>query len=252
MFRFLKRLLRWGILSLLGGVLTLVLFNVWLVGRSSTRVTPDSAAVPRAPVALVMGTSRRLDNGQVNPYWKGRMDATATLYLAGRVERILVSGSHTSAYYNEPRDMREGLMQRGVPASVITMDASGLRTLDSVIRAHEIFGVTDCVIVTDDYHLPRSLWLADRRGLKATGFHGPPVPWRTSVWMWGREWLARVNAALDEWVLDTRAAHYGERRTLDGGSKPAVKKISHSGKPEPGHEASPFPVVPGQEDRNRR
>lgn len=218
MFRVLKRLLRWVLLALLGGVLTLVAFNVWLVLRSADRVTVSNAAeAPGAQVALVMGTSKKLEDGRTNLFWKGRMDAAAALYKAGKVRQILVSGDNRSAYYNEPRDMRDGLVQRGVPSEVITLDFAGLRTLDSVIRAHEIFGVTDCVIITDDFHLPRSLWLADRRGLRATGFCGRPLSWKVSAGTRLREWMARINAGLDEWVLGTGAKMYGKPEKLKGG-----------------------------------
>lgn len=232
MFRVFKRLMRWVFLSLLGGVMALVLFNVWVVMRSDDRVTSNAANAPGAPVALVMGTSRRLENGQTNLYWKGRMDAAAALYKAGKVRQILVSGDNRSAFYNEPRDMRDGLVQRGVPSGVITLDYAGLRTLDSVIRAHEIFGVTDCVIVTDDFHLPRSLWLADRRGLRATGFCGHPLSWKVSGGTRIREWLARINAGLEEWVLGTGAKHYGAPETLNG--DPNGQTAEKRGKPRTG------------------
>ena len=98
------------------------------------------------------------------------------LYNAGRVKRLLVSGDNRRRDYNQPRDMRDGLMERGVPKDA-TLDYAGLRTLDSVIRAGEIFGVTECVIITDDFHLPRAMWLAERRGLTVSGFHGPGLPW---------------------------------------------------------------------------
>lgn len=211
-----KRPLTWGACLILGTLMMIALFNMWMVVRSSSRVCRNIAAVTPAPVALVLGTSKNLASGGVNAFWRGRMDATAELYKSGKVRKILVSGDNRSMDYNEPRDMRDALVERGVPASVITLDYAGLRTLDSVIRAHEIFGVNECVIVTDDFHLPRSLWLADRRGLKATGFHGPPLAWEISGKSRGREWLARIKAALDEWVLGTAAKHYGEPEILSG------------------------------------
>jgi SanA protein len=215
MQRLIKRLLRWLGLSVLGGVLILVGFNVWIVQRSGGRVTAKAAQVPEAPVALVLGTSRNVASGQINEHWRVRMDAAAALWQAGRVKRILVSGDNRKADYNEPRDMRDGLVARGVPVSAITLDYAGLRTLDSVIRAKEVFGVEHCVIVSDDFHLPRALWLADRRGMRVTGFHGPPLPWALSGKTRVREWLARVNAALEEWVLGTEARHYGDKETME-------------------------------------
>ncbi len=214
MQRLIKRLFRWLGLSLLAGVLVLVGFNLWIVRRSSGRVTQVAAQVPEAPVALVLGTSRNLASGSINLHWKMRMDAAAALWKAGRVKQILVSGDNREADYNEPRDMRDGLVARGVPGQVITLDCAGLRTLDSVIRAKETFGVTRCVIVSDDFHLPRAIWLADRRGMTATGFQGPGISWELSGKTRIREWLARINAALEEWVLGTGAKHLGKKETL--------------------------------------
>jgi SanA protein len=151
----------------------------------------------------------------INAHWKMRMDAAAALWKAGRVKQILVSGDNRTSDYNEPRDMRDGLVERGVPANVIKMDLAGLRTLDSVIRAKEIFGVTRCVIVSDDFHLPRAIWLADRRGMTVTGFRGPALSWELSGKTRIREWLARINAALEEWVLGTGATHYGEKENME-------------------------------------
>ena len=211
-----KRLLRFTALALLAGVLLVTGFNVWIVLRSRTRITGDPAGVPPAPVALVLGTSRNVGSGGINLHWRARMDAAAVLWKAGRVKRILVSGDNRRADYNEPRDMRDGLVERGVPAAAISLDYAGLRTLDSVIRAQEVFGVKDCVIVSDDFHLPRALWLADRRGMAVTGFQGNPVSWEDSGKTRIREWLARINAALEEWVLGTGARHYGKKQTLTG------------------------------------
>ena len=210
MQRLIKRLTRWLALAFLAGVLVLTGFNVWMVRRSADRVTETAAGVPVRPIALVLGTSMTLASGQINVHWRGRMDAAAALYKAGRVKRILVSGDNRRRDYNEPRDMRDGLIGRGVPKAAIILDSAGLRTLDSVIRAKEKFGVTECIIVTDDFHLPRAIWLADRRGMTVSGFHGPGLSWESSGKTRVREWLARVNAGLEEWVLGTGAPHHGE------------------------------------------
>ena len=214
MQRLIKRLLLWSALAFLAGLLILTGINVWMVQRSAGRVTETASEVPVRPVALVLGTSMTLASGQINVHWRGRMDAAAALYKAGRVKRILVSGDNRRSDYNEPRDMRDGLIERGVPRNVITLDYAGLRTLDSVIRAKEIFGVTDCVIVSDDFHLPRAIWLAERRGMTVSGFHGPGLAWGVSGKTRVREWLARINATLEEWVLRTEAQHYGNREIL--------------------------------------
>lgn len=197
-------------------VLGVAALNVWLVQRSRTRVFSVAAEVPECGAAVVPGTSRLAPSGRINVHWAGRMDAAAELYRSGRVKHILVSGDNRKHNYNEPVDMRKGLLERGVPAEAITLDFAGLRTLDTIVRAQRIFGVKQCVIVSDDFHLPRALWLADRHGLNAVGYCGPAVPWRLSAKSRVREWLARVRAAGDEWILHTQPRHLGDPEPIPG------------------------------------
>lgn len=197
MIRRLLRVLRWPLI--LAAVLALAVagINLWMTMRCQHRIHTLTASVPQTDVALVLGTSK-LIGGRMNVHFRVRMDAAASLYKAGRVRHFLVSGDNSTAHYNEPEDMKQSLMERGVPEAAITCDFAGLRTLDSVVRARDVFGVTKCVIVSDDFHLARALWIADRHGISATAFYEDPVRWRTSGKTRIREWFARVNAVADE------------------------------------------------------
>ncbi len=171
--------------------------NVWMTQRSARRVHYDAADVPPTAVGVVLGTSRMV-GGRENAHFRVRIDAAAELYRAGKVRHLLLSGDNQRPDYNEPRDMKEALMEMGVPGDSMTLDARGLRTLDSMIRARRKFGVTECVIISDDFHLPRAVWLADRHGIEATAFVGRRLPWSISGKTRVREWLARLGAVVDE------------------------------------------------------
>lgn len=194
-------------------VFGIVGINLWMTLRSSTRIFNDPAAVPPTGVALVLGTAKLLADGQTNIYFRVRMDAAASLYKAGRVKHFLVSGDNSSKHYNEPHDMKQALIERGVPAAVITCDYAGFRTLDSVVRARDVFDVKECVIVSDDFHLARALWLADRHGIKATAFYDDPVRWRTSGKVRVREWFARVGAVADE-ITGVEPKYAGQKEPI--------------------------------------
>jgi len=192
------RPLRWLLppaLLLTASVLTI---NLWMTLRSRDRIHTSAAAVPVTGVALVLGTGKTTLHGRPNIHFRVRMDAAAALYHSGRVRHFLVSGDNSKPDYNEPEDMKQALIARGVPAAAVTCDYAGFRTLDSIVRARQIFGVTRCVIVSDDFHLARALWLADLHGITATAFHTEVVSWNRSGKTRVREWLARVNAVADE------------------------------------------------------
>lgn len=159
-------------------------------------------SVPSNEVALVLGTSKTLRSGKPNLHFNQRIDAAAALYRAGRVKHFLVSGDNHIKGYDEPTDMRDALVAAGVPAIAITRDYAGFRTLDSVLRARSVFGLSNFVIVTEEFHCPRALWVARRHGLDAVAFAAPDVSlagWSMRVKI--RESLARVWCAADLYLF---------------------------------------------------
>lgn len=208
-----KRLLRWSILALtLGLCLAAALVfgcDAWVrrIGGSFCHATLDN--LPEANVALVLGCSPRLADGRQNLFFSRRIQAAAELYHAGKVRALIVSGDNGSTHYDEPTAMKEALMQAGVPEAAIHCDYAGFRTLDSVVRAHAIFGQRQFLIVSQRFHNERAVFLARRRGLEAHGFDAPEVSRRTAPTTYAREYLARVKAVLDVTLLHTRPKYLG-------------------------------------------
>ena len=209
--KFIWLCLKRGSLAALLLIAAVVGINMWMTLRAESRIYTRAEDVPVHGVALVLGTSKNTSSGNGNAHFNVRMKAAAALYQAGRVKHLLLSGDNSKQYYNEPQDMKDSLIARGVPASAITMDYAGLRTLDSVVRARDVFGVKRCVIISDDFHLARALWLADRHGLSSVCFHEKPITGPNASKSRTREWLARVKAVLDEFVLDTEPKFGGEK-----------------------------------------
>ncbi len=208
LLKILRFLFKWSLLAIFLQLLGILAINLWMTARSQSKIYDTAADVPAHSIGLVLGTSR-LTNGRENAHFNIRIKAAAELYKAGKVSHFLLSGDNSSKYYNEPEDMKNALMQTGVPASAMTMDYAGLRTFDSVVRAKEVFDVHRCVIISDDFHLARALWLAERRGIDAVAYYSGSVG-NTQP----REWLARIGAVLDEYVLETRPKHGGDKVSL--------------------------------------
>jgi len=167
------------------------------------RIFRSVDSLPVKDVALVLGTSKTTRAGNANLHFKNRMAAAAALYRAGKVKHLLVSGDNHIKTYDEPTDMHDALVAAGVPAAAITRDYAGFRTLDSVMRAQSVFGLTNFIIVTEEFHCPRAVWIARRHGLEAVAFAAPDVPLASwSVRVKAREYLARVLCAADLYVLN--------------------------------------------------
>jgi vancomycin permeability regulator SanA len=169
--------------------------NVWMVQAAAGRIFNQVGEVPARSTGLVLGT----ETGSME--MEDRLDAAAELYKAGKVTKLLATGGSDGQGYDEARDMTAGLIQRGVPAAAITGDPMGYRTLDSMARARKVFGIGGVVIVSQQFHLPRAVFLAQHWGLDAVGYAAAD-PDRTISHSHVREWLARVLAVLDVWVLN--------------------------------------------------
>lgn len=171
--------------------------------------------VPARAVGLVLGTSKEAHPGKANLHFCQRIQAAAALYHTGKVRHLLVSGDNHVAGYDEPEDMRRALMAAGVPGSAITSDYAGFRTLDSIVRAKEIFGLSQCTIISEEFHCPRALWIAQQRGLDAIAFAAPDVRLkRWSLRAKAREQFARAWCALDLYLLHRGPKFLGPKEPI--------------------------------------
>lgn len=179
-------------------------FAIWadrhVAQDSASRVYTDAEALPHRPIALVLGTSKYA-RGRINSFYVGRIRSAAELYHRGKVDGILVSGDNGSASYNEPGQMKADLIALGVPAEHITADYAGFRTLDSIYRAGDVFGLDSYTVVTQAFHLPRALYLASQRGHDAIGYAARGPGGYSLRRLQVREMLARAQAVLDVKVL---------------------------------------------------
>jgi len=179
------------------------------------RIFRSADAVPEREVGLVLGTSKETRHGKPNLHFNQRIEAAAALYRAGKVRHLLVSGDNHVASYDEPDDMRGALLAAGVPASAITCDYAGFRTLDSVVRAQEIFGLSQCTIISEEFHCPRALWIARRHGLDAIAFAAPDVGLKSwSLRADVREQLARGWCAVDLYLLQRALKFLGPKEPI--------------------------------------
>lgn len=149
------------------------------------------------PVALLLGTARRTVAGRPNEFYQTRIQAAAALFHSGKVQGILVSGDNATRWYNEPIAMQKDLIAAGVPAEFITLDYAGFRTLDSVIRAKEVFGQRQVIIVSQRFHAERAVFLARHFGLDASALAAADPKDQSLLKVRAREVLARVAAVLD-------------------------------------------------------
>ena len=169
------------------------------------RVFTSVEGVPAREFGLLLGTTRLVKGKYRNDYFYKRVHATANLYRAGKIKKIIVSGDNSRTNYNETGDMKRELVAAGIPADDILMDYAGFRTLDSVIRARNLYGASEITVISQVFHVERALYLADRNGIDAIGFAAEDSSVQSArVRLAVRESLARVLAVLDAEILHSK------------------------------------------------
>ncbi len=211
--------LLWIILAL--GVLAVLVALAVLVpdlvitrsARSHIAASPEGA--PAAKVAIVLGAGVYKD-GTPSPMLADRLATGVELYKLGKVDKLLLSGDHGTTTYDELKVMLRYCLDRGVPDEDIFTDHAGFDTYDTMYRARDVFKVTDALVVTQGFHLPRAVYTARALGLDATGVRADIQAYGSE---WGfalREWPARANAFLQLYVTKPGPRYLGPVIPIDG------------------------------------
>lgn len=179
------------------GILIIFYCNERISYTYEDQITSNSSTLPNEKVGLVLGTSKTLADGRKNLYFYYRIDAAEQLFKAGKVKYLIVSGDNSQKNYNEPEDMQQELIKRGIPENKIFLDYAGLRTLDSVIRARDIFGQHSFIIISQQFHNERAVYIAEKYGISAYGFNAKDVAKNAGIKTKIREYFARVKVFID-------------------------------------------------------
>lgn len=202
------------LISVVGIFLVIFLSNYTIVNAAKNKTFFDTAKIEKNKVGLVLGTSKHLKNGAINPYFAYRINATVALFNQNKIDFILVSGDNATQYYNEPMDFKKALVKKGVPEQVIYLDYAGFRTLDSVVRAKDVFGQESITIISQKFHNERAIYLAEKNGIHAVGFNAKDVEGKNGLKVKVREYFARTKVFLDI-LFQVEPKFYGKKIRIE-------------------------------------
>ncbi len=210
------RTVKWIFLLLIVTVMGLIGIDMYISKQAAPNLYNNITKVPSKKAALVLGTAKYMVGGGKNYFYTYRIRAAVNLFKAGKVKAIVVSGDHSTKYYNETSKMQKDLIKAGISSKYITLDPLGVRTLDSVVRAEAIFDLKDYIIVSQKFHLERALFIAKAKGQKAIGFIAKDIPGTAAAYrMKAREYLARAKAFLDVYILHTTPKFHGKKKKVN-------------------------------------
>lgn len=171
------------------GIIIVLGINIYVKCSVKDKIVDENNLNKGYDAILVLGAGLR--NGKPSPVLKDRLDMAYKLYENGYSRKIIVSGDHGKKYYDEVNVMKNYLLDKGIESNDIFMDHAGFSTYDSIYRAKEIFLANNIIIVTQQFHLYRSLYIAEKLELDAVGVSATLRDYNGSVKFELREILAR-------------------------------------------------------------
>lgn len=219
-----RKIIKWGILMIL--ILIIIVFGINFFVKASTSkliVENNSKEIENADCVLVLGAG--IWNNEPSPMLKDRLDVAINLYNDKKVSKIIMSGDHTRNNYDEVNVMKKYAIDRGVKSEDIFMDHAGISTYDSIYRAKNIFKANKIIIVTQKYHLYRSLYIAKCLNLEAYGVQATDKKYSGDFAREVREILARDKDFIKS-IFKPKSKYLGSAIPVSGnGDNTNDKKI---------------------------
>lgn len=191
--RRIKKIILFSVIGLVLVIFAVLAVEAIFKRQTSNLIYSEISNFPPTETVIILGASVH-SNGKLSPILQDRVDTAIKLYEHAKVDRFLVTGDHRSDDYNEVAAIVNYLEKNGIDQSLIMADHAGLDTYDSMYRAGKLFGVEDAVVVTQAFHLPRSLFIASNLGLDYLGFTADQQAYQTEYRLKQREKLANLKA----------------------------------------------------------
>lgn len=186
-------LLRILIIIVILTILLTISINIKMISFSKEYiVTEEEAAKLNATCIIVLGASVKA-NGMPSNMLQDRIEESIVLYNLGASNKLLMSGDHINDDYDEVNVMKNYAINKDIPSNNIFMDHAGINTYNSMYRLKNVFEVDKTIIVTQQYHLYRSIYIARKLGIEAYGVASNPREYSGQFYRDIREVLARVK-----------------------------------------------------------
>ena len=209
----LKRIFYFFLISLSLSLLLLWYANHKIESNAVGKTFVMVDEVQHFKAGLLLGTSKMTKGGRLNVYYSKRIHAAAQLFLAGKLDYIIISGDNSKKTYDEPTDMKNDLVAAGIDSNKIYLDYAGFRTFDSMVRCKEIFSQDSVLVISQQFHNERAIYIGERSGMFVRGYNAADVSAAYGKWTMLREAFARVKFLVD-FIIGTEHKFLGEKVVL--------------------------------------
>lgn len=201
-------------------ITTSLLITLSVIGLSWIMVSTEKSqyseldTLPYNKVGLIPGCNKYVSDGVENIYYNQRIEAGVKLYNLGKIDYILVSGDNAHASYDEPREMKKSLMEAGIPKDKIYSDYAGFRTLDTIVRAKEVFQLNELTLISQSFQNVRGVFIGKNKEINIAAYNVDGINKDTSYKIEIREIFAKIKMLLDLYIMNTEPKFLGDKITI--------------------------------------
>lgn len=196
-------------------IILVLSINFYVVGIAKNKMIKDNDYSLLKDVDCILILGAGIWGDKPSPMLQDRLDEGVKLYKEGIASKIIMSGDHGREEYDEVNIMKEYAINKGVPSEDIFMDHAGFSTYESIYRAKEIFDADNIVIVTQEYHLYRALYIAEKLDINAYGVNSDSRKYSGQTFRELREILAR-NKDFINCIIKPKPTYLGELIPVSG------------------------------------
>ena len=171
--------------------------NIYMISFSKDYIFTNIEEVPSAQATMILGAGVST-SGTISFVARDRVEAALDLYHRGKAKKVIISGDHGRKNYDEVNSMKNYIkLMHHIDDQDIFLDHAGFSTYESMYRARDVFLMDDVIVVSQEFHLPRAIYIARKLGLNAVGYVAPeisPFSKKTHISWNIREFLARVKS----------------------------------------------------------
>ena len=210
-----KKIMKFALTLILIGIIGICSLSLYVKLTTRNKIITIEEAKKQKDIDCILVLGSLVLNEQPSPILKDRLDTGIKLYKEGISNKIIMSGDHGRKDYNEVGVMKTYGIENSVPSENIFMDHAGFSTYDSIYRAKEIFGAKKVIIVTQEYHLYRSFYIAKSLGLEAYGVSADTKKYNGQLKREIREILARDKDVVKSFIKP-KSTYLGEPIPVSG------------------------------------
>lgn len=177
------------------GISAFAAINIYIVSYAKPYIiSEEDARSLNKDCVIALGAQVYSDGTPCHQLYD-RVQIASEIFLEKAGKKLLLSGdSQKPEKYDEISAMKKVAADFGVSAEDMLGDPLGLNTYSSMERLKDVFGCSSAVIVTQEYHIYRSVYIARKMGIEAYGVCSDPREYATIVYNEARESLARIKA----------------------------------------------------------